>query len=188
MLEDQEFDARVVQLTLETRQQLHNAETLIRTKREELNIEICFDLGAYFIASDRVLIRNALADYSKLLNFEKSFYISFHNTYVKRLDRLCEKLPTSRRQSFWHAAMPGLVENHELRMGINEAKQSLTRACRKLLNFVIRYESQFSLERGDLVSKNPNLNQKLKFLNQQIDAHLEEQQRLAMIQRERYVA
>jgi len=181
-----DFDTKVAELALETQEQLAKSERLIMEEREKLDLEECFYVGSYFVAESRTSVLRTLETYRKQLAVEKSFYVAFHNNYIKKLDALCDSIPEAKRQSFWKAAMPKLLENHEFRMRINEAKLGATKAALKLARLAEKNSQHFHSEDGSFKTNNRQLESQCSQLIAELDEQLELQYQYAMKQRSRY--
>lgn len=68
---------------------------------------------------------------------------------------LCETVDESRRKFFWAVVLPKLIENHEFRMKINEAKMKVTKSALAIAKFSEKMKFIFILMMKCLKLKTP---------------------------------
>lgn len=99
---------------------------------------------------------------------------------------LCETVDESRRKFFWAVVLPKLIENHEFRMKINEAKMKVTKSALAIAKFAEKNEAHFFLDDEMFKTKNASLQLECDNLVSKLDDFLELQYQLGMEQKNRY--
>ncbi len=184
-LMDLTFETEVLKITSQRRKIILDADNLFRTEREKLDVEKAFEMEQYLDKNQREAAKASLTEYKKQLVLERSFYTTYHDSYIAELQDLAFQLTSSERQQFLGRAIPGLIENHDLRMSINGEKTSAVDKTEKLILLLELRTDVISISSNRFEVEDDKVLAEIETLIEEIDTHLSKQYKLAMEQKKR---
>lgn len=182
-----EFETKMLKMASDRKRILKDGENLIKSERAKLNIERFFDIDLLSIPEERNTAAIALSEYKKQLNVEKGFYIEFHNSYVSEIEELTENLPANEKEKILTRSLPGLQDNHSIRMKMNFEKFQAVVKLERIVNIFNANNVHQSQPDKEISLENDSDIFEVDSLLEDIDSHLENQHNLSVLQRKRGV-
>ncbi len=178
-----EVYARIFSLFPEIKGVLDAAENKFKEERIKLNVEKYFsleDLNTFEEIPERV---EALETYKKQLILERSFYKSWHENTIKKINELFDSSQEHERIEFWKSAFPKINKNQDLRMRINTAKYDAVNALVKIYLLINSNQTAIEISPQEILFNDSHLSDEFESLVKVVDSNLELQYVLGVQQR-----
>ena len=163
---------------------LDAAENRFKEERIKLNVENLFSLEGLKSFKEIPDYLNTLETYRKQLILERSFYETWHENLVKRINELFDSSEEHSRIEFWNTALPKINKNQEIRIQINTAKFNAVSALISVYLLINNNQVAIEISSQGIVFNDLSLLSEFESLVKLVDSNLELQYDLAIQQRE----
>jgi len=121
------------------------------------------------------------------LDLEKKFYTEFHNSFVSEIEKLAHGLPKIEKEKVLTRSLTGLQENDSIRENINNEKILIAFKFKKIIKIFDINNVSIDDQQKQAYLENSNDIIQVEQLSEEINTHLDNQKKLAALQRKRSI-